>query len=74
MAYSEEQSVILSRAFSAPFQGDALSWLESGFAVYEDVYEAEKYYGKTVPIVQSSGMGKSRLMAELAQHVGTSNH
>lgn len=34
--------------------------------------EPQRFYGKQVSVIQSSGMGKTRVMSELAKQVGSS--
>lgn len=46
--------------------------VEQALKVYERIYDPESHFGKTIAIVQSSGMGKSRTMAELCQKVWSS--
>lgn len=68
---SEEQAKILNKAFCEPFRGDSVEWLEKGLKAYEELWKAtpNRYFGKTIPIVQSSGMGKTRAVAELSKKV-----
>jgi hypothetical protein len=37
--------------------------------VYERTYDRTKHHGRIIPILQSSGTGKSRLMAEVSHEV-----
>ena len=57
------------KAFNRDFRGNGLSWMEKGFQRYKEMYDLEQHYGRTIAMVQSSGTGKSRTMAEMAKNV-----
>lgn len=59
--------------FSTPFQGDAIAALREFIQCCENQARENpsSHYGKTLSIVQSSGMGKSRLADELSKTVFT---
>jgi len=60
----------LNREFNRKYQGPGVSWLEKGLRVYMEMYNSNLHYGKTIFVLQSSGAGKSRVVAELARLVG----
>ena len=58
------------RSFQAKYQGDAVTvFLKSLKSVYEENYNSVAHYGRTIPILQSSGTGKSRLVKEIGNTV-----
>ena len=59
----------LMDAFVREFRGNAVSWMEKGLQQYKGMYDPEEHYGWTIAVVQSSGTGKSRTMAETAKKV-----
>lgn len=61
---SERQPVTLSKAFAAPFRGEAHFWFITGPGVYSTAYNGDEYHGKTTPVVQSSGT----CMGEVTTH------
>jgi ABC-type microcin C transport system duplicated ATPase subunit YejF len=61
-------------AFTREFRGKGFSWMEKGLERYNEMYNLEKHYGKTIAVVQSSGTGKSRTMAEMAKRVRAAAH
>ena len=64
----------LMDAFVREFRGNGLSWMEKGFQQYKGMYGLEEHYGRTIAVVQSSGTGKSRTMAEMAKKVRAAIH
>lgn len=46
-------------------------WLEMGLNKYMELYNENVHYGKAIIVLQSSGTGKSRAVAELAKLVST---
>ena len=49
------------------FKGAALKSFRSYVQEQERKWSPEKYYVKTIPVIQSSGMGKSRLLSEFGK-------
>ena len=47
--------------------GSSLDVLRGLLLVQEKEFNATTYYGKTIPIIQSSGTGKSRLLDEISK-------
>ncbi|KAG6839356.1 hypothetical protein C0991_003372, partial [Blastosporella zonata] len=65
---SKQQDIqMLHQAFTSPFVGPGLTWLDEALNTYQAMYDQSKHYGKAISILQSSGMGKSRAVAELAK-------
>ncbi|PWN46868.1 hypothetical protein IE53DRAFT_390981 [Violaceomyces palustris] len=53
--------------FSIPFQGNAaIQFNHTVQTQFSTIYQPREYYGRVIPIIQSSGMGKTRLTFELA--------
>ncbi|OBZ66974.1 hypothetical protein A0H81_13300 [Grifola frondosa] len=67
----DEQAAYLDREFNRIYQGTAVSDFKSGLMDYEQMYDSQRHYGRTIPIVQSSGTGKSRLVKELGDEFPT---
>lgn len=65
--------VVLMEAFTREFRGKGFSWMEKGLERYNEMYN-ERHYGKTIAVVQSSGTGKSRTLAEMAKRVRAAAH
>ena len=57
----------LQAAWARPFQGNALVNLCTVLDSLEQRYPEASYYAKILPIIQSSGVGKSRLVDELCK-------
>jgi hypothetical protein len=57
----------VKRHWNTTFHGDSLTVLSNMMAFYETNWQAQQAYGKIIPIFQSSGMGKSRLIRELGK-------
>lgn len=60
---------VLMEAFVRKFRGGSLNWMETGLQQYKKMYNPDTHYGRTIAVVQSSGTGKSRTMAEMAKKV-----
>ncbi|KAG6858465.1 hypothetical protein C0991_002672, partial [Blastosporella zonata] len=58
---------MLHDAFNNPFVGPGVSWLDEALNTYQAIYNESHHYGRAISILQSSGMGKSRAVAELAK-------
>ncbi|OBZ66715.1 hypothetical protein A0H81_13308 [Grifola frondosa] len=61
----------LSREFDRVYQGTAVSDFKHGLMDYEQMYDSDRHFGRTIHIVQSSGTGKSRLVKELSHEFPT---
>jgi hypothetical protein len=57
----------LQRQWDKEFKGNAIMALEQKIEKAEKVFSKAKYYGRIMSIIQSSGMGKSRLVDELGK-------
>lgn len=57
----------LSRDWKRPFRGDAVNLLRGLLLDEEEAFEKDKFYAKSITIIQSSGTGKSRLVDELGK-------
>ena len=55
--------------FTGEFHGPVALWLEIGLKKYMELYNKDIHYGKAIIVLQSSGTGKSRAVAELAKLV-----
>ncbi|KAG6846776.1 hypothetical protein H0H93_011951, partial [Arthromyces matolae] len=62
-----EASGVMDKAFRADYVGCGVTWFEEAFRIYRDMYHHERHYGKVIPILQSNGMGKSRVIAEIGK-------
>ncbi|KAN0062160.1 hypothetical protein ACQY0O_005517 [Thecaphora frezii] len=54
-----------ARSFNSDLHGDVVQRFNDTLSDYEDKFDPKKYYGRIIPIVQSSGTGKSRLVHEM---------
>ena len=63
----------LYASWNEPYYGDSVDALEKTLIRYEGNTESEarQLYAKMLPIIQSSGMGKSRLVDELSRRLIT---
>ncbi|KAN0063447.1 hypothetical protein ACQY0O_003891 [Thecaphora frezii] len=52
-------------SFNSDLHGDVVQRFNDTLSKYEDKFDPKKYYGRIIPIVQSSGTGKSRLVHEM---------
>ncbi|KAI5781001.1 hypothetical protein DFH27DRAFT_529416 [Peziza echinospora] len=60
-----------NEAWTQPFQGDGARTFQLVLEQNETFFDPTIYYAKVLPIIQSSGMGKSRLIAEFSRlHCG----
>ncbi|THH11518.1 hypothetical protein EW146_g8010 [Bondarzewia mesenterica] len=64
-----EQATRLNLHFHREFKGLAVERFVKTIPHYEAMYDLRKHYGRIIPIVQSSGTGKSRLVEELGYHI-----
>lgn len=56
--------------FARDYVGQSASKFEKALEqVYTSIYEGLKHHGRSIPILQSSGSGKSRMMYELSRTV-----
>ena len=55
----------LSGDWIRPFQGGSVGLLKELLLDEEEAFEKDRFYAKSITIVQSSGTGKSRLVDEL---------
>ncbi|KAG6849106.1 hypothetical protein H0H93_011282 [Arthromyces matolae] len=67
MRSPEENFRALDQAFRAEYLGGTVSGFCDALKDYRKMYEQRKHYGKVIPIVQSSGTGKSRVVAEVGK-------
>ncbi|KAN0065007.1 hypothetical protein ACQY0O_001457 [Thecaphora frezii] len=54
-----------ARSFNSDLHGDVVQRFNDTLSKYEAKFDPKKYYGRIIPIVQSSGTGKSRLVHEM---------
>ncbi|KAN0062303.1 hypothetical protein ACQY0O_005183 [Thecaphora frezii] len=54
-----------ARSFNSDLHGDVVQRFNDTLSDYEAKFDPKKYYGRIIPIVQSSGTGKSRLVHEM---------
>ncbi|KAN0062111.1 hypothetical protein ACQY0O_005632 [Thecaphora frezii] len=52
-------------SFNSDLHGDVVQRFNDTLSDYEEKFDPKKYYGRIIPIVQSSGTGKSRLVHEM---------
>jgi hypothetical protein len=57
----------LAWSFEQPYQGPALDNFISVLYKHMDEYDSSKFYGRNIPIIQSSGTGKSKLIRDLSK-------
>jgi hypothetical protein len=57
----------LSGHWKRPFQGGSVDVLRGLLLGEEKAFDKDRFYAKTIPIIQSSGTGKSRLVDELGK-------
>jgi hypothetical protein len=55
--------------FHHAFQGEANRRFIKGLSIYDHIYDSSVHFGRIIPIVQSSGTGKSRLVDEIGHEV-----
>lgn len=61
----------LSGDWKRPFGGDSLNVLKELLLDEERVFQEDKFYAKSMTVIQSSGTGKSRLFDELSKELLT---
>ncbi|KAN0062114.1 hypothetical protein ACQY0O_005635 [Thecaphora frezii] len=62
----EDEYATYARSFDSVLHGDVVQdFNRSLLSDYEAEFDTKKYYGPIIPIVQSSGTGKSRLVHEM---------
>jgi hypothetical protein len=62
-----QQRWFLHASFIVPYRGKALDNLIKALPGYDDMYkDGSDLSGRIIPMVQSSGTGKSKLMRDLA--------
>ncbi|KAN0060846.1 hypothetical protein ACQY0O_007507 [Thecaphora frezii] len=59
------QYATYARSFNSDLHGDVVQRFNDTLSKYEAKFDPKKYYGRIIPIVQSSGTGKSRLVHEM---------
>ncbi|KAI0699244.1 hypothetical protein BC835DRAFT_1331864 [Cytidiella melzeri] len=68
-AQERAEARLLANAFTRQSEGQALDRLRSALDTLEKLYVDTEHYGRSLPIVQSSGTGKSKLVKDLARRV-----
>jgi len=63
--------VALSGDWKRPFWGNSLNVLKELLVDEENIFQKDKFYAKSMTIIQSSGTGKSRLLDELSKELLT---
>ena len=58
---------VLHKDWNNKFSGGSLDILRNLILAREDDFDRINYYAKTIPIIQSSGTGKSRLLDEISK-------
>ncbi|EDR03297.1 uncharacterized protein LACBIDRAFT_331604 [Laccaria bicolor S238N-H82] len=66
----EEAALRLNKHFMETYCGPGALCLEKGLHQYMKMYKPEVHYGKSIVILQSSGTGKSRVVAEMTNSQG----
>ncbi|KAN0064273.1 hypothetical protein ACQY0O_002404 [Thecaphora frezii] len=61
----EMQYHTYARSFDSHLHGDVVQRFNDTLSDYEAKFDPDVYYGRIIPIVQSSGTGKSRLVHEM---------
>jgi ABC-type histidine transport system ATPase subunit len=59
----------LHAMFSRQYQGDFHKLFVGALDDYQKLYNPQKHFGRIIPIIQSSGTGKSRLVRQIAYEV-----
>ncbi|KAF8331366.1 uncharacterized protein EI90DRAFT_3057693, partial [Cantharellus anzutake] len=65
----EERQARLEASFRRNFRGDSVTTFLQALNAYGEMYDSDLHYGRSIPILQSSGTGKSRLVAEVLKRV-----
>ncbi|KAF8324205.1 uncharacterized protein EI90DRAFT_3076284 [Cantharellus anzutake] len=68
MAASEQRRGPTGGLFCGDYRGDNVQILPQALGVYDKIYDSTLYYGRSIPIFQSSGTGKSHLVAEVLKN------
>ena len=55
--------------FSREYQGESHKLFLRALDDYENIYNPKKHFGRIIPIIQSSGTGKSRMVREIGNEV-----
>ncbi|KAN0062305.1 hypothetical protein ACQY0O_005186 [Thecaphora frezii] len=64
--FDKKKYATYARPFAADLHGDVVHRFNDALlSDYEAEFDSKKYYGRIIPIVQSSGTGKSRLVHEM---------
>jgi hypothetical protein len=63
----QNAAMSLARSFEQPYQGPALDNFISVLYKHMDEYDPSMFYGRNIPIIQSSGTGKSKLIRDLSK-------
>jgi hypothetical protein len=61
----------LSGDWKRPFWGSSVNVLKKLLLDQEGIFQKDKFYAKSMTIIQSSGTGKSRLLDELSKELLT---
>ena len=64
----------LHAMFTRKYKGDFHKLLVGALDDYQKIYDRQKHFGRIIPIIQSSGTGKSRLVREMAYEVRFPSH
>jgi len=64
----------LHAMFSRKYKGDFHKLFVGALDDYQKIYDQQKHFGRIIPIIQSSGTGKSRLVREMAYEVRFPSH
>jgi hypothetical protein len=60
--------------FQENFRGTAHEDFIKGLEIYDQFYDRRIHFGRTIPLLQSSGTGKSRLVSQMGSKVRFSFH
>ncbi|KAF8324222.1 uncharacterized protein EI90DRAFT_3076385 [Cantharellus anzutake] len=66
---TEELRAMLESSFRRNYRGDMPQIFLQALNAYGEMYNADAHYGHSIPILQSSATGKSRLVAEVLKKV-----
>jgi len=55
--------------FHQEYRGGAVESFIEALNTYGKIYKPNKHFGRTIPLIQSSATGKSRLVAEIGKTV-----
>jgi len=65
----EQQATRLHGMFRDHYKGVAHEDFIKGLDIYDQFYDPNIHFGRTIPLLQSSGTGKSRMMYEMGKKV-----